>query len=95
MELFSTLDNALSQKAEETLNQFASRQKSRRCADSATQLGNPDAQIDTDVIGAFAVSRSSCFAACTVRAFGAEMTARAQLRLMFLSLRRLRNFIRH
>ena len=69
MELFSTLDNALSQKAEETLNQFAAVKKAD--VQLQTQLGNRKAQIGINVIGAFAESQSSAFG-WQVRAFGAE-----------------------
>ena len=67
--MFSVLDNALSQKAEDTLTEFAAVKK----ADIRlqTQLGNRKGQIAANVIGAFVESQSSAFG-WQVRAFGAE-----------------------
>ena len=69
MELFSTLDNALSQKAEDTLTEFAAVKKAD--IQLQTQLGNRKGQIAAQVIGAFAESQNSAFG-WQVRAFGAE-----------------------
>ena len=69
MELFSTLDNALSQKAEETLTEFAAVKKAD--VQLQTPLGNRQAQIGINVIGAFAESQSSAFG-WQVRAFGGK-----------------------
>ena len=68
-ELFSALDNALSQKAEDTLTEFAAVKKAD--VQLQTQLGNRKGQIAANVIGAFVESQSSAFG-WQVRAFGAE-----------------------
>ena len=69
MELFSVLDNALSQKAEDTLTKFAAVKKAD--IQLQTTLGNRKGQIAANVIGAFAESQNSAFG-WQVRAFGAE-----------------------
>ena len=69
MELFSVLDNALSQKAEDTLTEFAAVKKAD--VQLQTQLGNRKGQIAANVIGAFAESQSHAFG-WQVRVFGAE-----------------------
>ena len=69
IELFSALDNALSQKAEETLTEFAAVKKAD--IQLQTPLGNRKAQIGINVIGAFAESQSSAFG-WQVRAFGGK-----------------------
>ena len=68
MELFSTLDNALSQKAQDTLTEFAAVKKAD--VQLQTQLGNRKGQIAAQVIGAFAESQNSAFG-WQVRTFGA------------------------
>ena len=69
IELFSALDNVLSQKAEETLTEFAAVKKAD--VQLQTQLGNRKGQIAANIIGAFAESQNSAFG-WQVRAFGAE-----------------------
>ena len=73
MELFSALDNALSQKAEETLTEFAAVKKAD--VQLQTQLGNRKGQIAANIIGAFAESQSSAFG-WQVRAFSAKDNGR-------------------
>ena len=92
MELFSTLDNALSQKAEETLNQFAAVKKAD--VQLQTQLGNRKAQIGINVIGAFAESQSSAFG-WQVRAFGAENNSKGANAGIFFRRVDGETFIRH
>ena len=67
--MFSVLDNALSQKAEDTLSEFAAVKKAN--VQLQTQLGNRKGQIAANVIGAFAESQSHAFG-WQVRVFGAE-----------------------
>ena len=67
--MLSALDNALSQKAEETLSEFAAVKKAD--VQLQTQLGNRKGQIAANIIGAFAESQNSAFG-WQVRAFGAE-----------------------
>ena len=67
--MFSALDNALSQKAEDTLTEFAAVKKAD--VQLQTPLGNRKAQIGMNIIGAFAESQNSAFG-WQVRAFGAE-----------------------
>ena len=67
--MFSALDNALSQKAEDTLTEFAAVKKAD--IQLQTTLGNRKGQIAANVIGAFVESQSSAFG-WQVRAFGAE-----------------------
>ena len=67
--IFSALDNALSQKAEDTLNEFAAVKKAE--VQLQTQLGNRKGQIAANIIGAFAESQSHAFG-WQVRVFGAE-----------------------
>ena len=69
MELLSALDNVLSQKAEETLTEFAAVKKAD--VQLQTQLGNRKGQIAANIIGAFAESQNSTFG-WQVRAYGAE-----------------------
>ena len=69
MELFSALDNVLSQKAQETLTEFAAVKKAD--IQLQTQLGNRQGQIAANIIGAFAESQNSAFG-WQLRAFGAE-----------------------
>ena len=67
--LLFALDNALSQKAQETLNEFAAVKKAQ--VQVQTPLGNRQGQIAANIIGAFAESQNSAFG-WQVRAFGAE-----------------------
>ena len=63
------MDNALSQKAEETLTEFAAVKKAD--IQLQTTLGNRKGQIAANIIGAFAESQNSAFG-WQVRVFGAE-----------------------
>ena len=67
--MLSALDNALSQKAEETLTEFAAVKKAD--IQLQTPLGNRQAQIGINIMGAFAESQNSAFG-WQVRAFGGE-----------------------
>ena len=69
MELFSALDNVLSQKAEDTLTEFAAVKKAD--IQLQTQLGNRQGQIAANIIGAFAESQSTAFG-WQVRVYGGE-----------------------
>ena len=69
IELFSALDNVLSQKAEDTLTEFAAVKKAD--IQLQTPLGNRKAQIGINIMGAFAESQSSAFG-WQVRAFGGK-----------------------
>ena len=69
IELLSALDNVLSQKAEETLTEFAAVKKAD--VQLQTPLGNRKAQIGINIMGAFAESQSSAFG-WQVRAFGGK-----------------------
>ena len=69
IELFSALDNALSQKAQDTLTKFAAVKKAD--IQLQTPLGNRKAQIGMNIIGAFAESQNSAFG-WQVRAFGGK-----------------------
>ena len=69
IELFSALDNVLSQKAEDTLTEFAAVKKAD--IQLQTPLGNRKAQIGINIMGAFAESKSSAFG-WQVRAFGGK-----------------------
>ena len=69
MELFSALDNVLSQKTEDTLSEFAVVKKAD--VQLQTPLGNRQAQIGINIIGAFAESQNSAFG-WQVRAFGGK-----------------------
>ena len=69
MELFSALDNALSQKAQDTLTEFAAVKKAD--VQLQTPLGNRQAQIGINIMGAFAESQNSAFG-WQVRAFGGK-----------------------
>ena len=63
------MDNALSQKAEDTLTEFAAVKKAD--VQLQTQLGNRQGQIAANVIGAFAESQSTAFG-WQVRVYGGE-----------------------
>ena len=67
--MLSALDNALSQKAEDTLSEFAAVKKAD--VQLQTQLGNRKGQIAANIIGAFSDSQHHAFG-WQVRAFGAE-----------------------
>ena len=67
--MLSALDNALSQKAQDTLTEFAAVKKAD--IQLQTQLGNRKGQIAANIIGAFAESQNSAFG-WQVRVFGAE-----------------------
>ena len=69
MELLSALDNVLSQKAEDTLTEFAAVKKAD--VQLQTQLGNRQGQIAANIIGAFADSQSTAFG-WQVRVYGGE-----------------------
>ena len=69
MELFSALDNVLSQKAQDTLTEFAAVKKAD--VQLQTQLGNRQGQIAANIIGAFAESQSTAFG-WQVRVYGGE-----------------------
>ena len=69
MELFSALDNVLSQKAEDTLTEFAAVKKAD--VQLQTPLGNRQAQIGINIMGAFAESQNSAFG-WQVRVYGGE-----------------------
>ena len=69
MELFSALDNVLSQKAQDTLTKFAAVKKAD--VQLQTPLGNRQAQIGINIMGAFAESQNSAFG-WQVRAFGGK-----------------------
>ena len=69
MELFSALDNALSQKAEDTLTEFSAVKKAD--VQLQTPLGNRQAQIGINIMGAFAEKQNSAFG-WQVRAFGGK-----------------------
>ena len=71
--MFSALDNALSQKAEDTLTEFSAVKKAD--IQLQTPLGNRQAQIGMNIMGAFAESQNSAFG-WQVRAFGAENTTK-------------------
>ena len=63
------MDNALSQKAEDTLTEFAAVKKAN--VQLQTQLGNRKGQIAANIIGAFAESQNSAFG-WQVRVYGGE-----------------------
>ena len=67
--MFSALDNALSQKAEDTLTEFAAVKKAD--IQLQTPLGNRKAQIGINIMGAFAESQNSAFG-WQVRTFGGK-----------------------
>ena len=69
MELLSALDNVLSQKAEDTLTEFAAVKKAD--VQLQTQLGNRQGQIAANIIGAFSDSQSHAFG-WQVRVYGGE-----------------------
>ena len=69
MELFSALDNVLSQKAEDTLNQFAAVKKAE--VNFQTSLGNRQGQLGINLIGAFAERQNNAFG-WQVRVYGAQ-----------------------
>ena len=69
IELFSALDNALSQKAEETLTEFAAVKNAE--VQLQTSLGNRQGQLGINLIGAFAESQNLGIG-WQVRAFGGQ-----------------------
>ena len=69
IELFSALDNVLSQKAEDTLNQFAAVKKAE--VNFQTSLGNRKGQLGINLIGAFAERQNNAFG-WQVRVYGAQ-----------------------
>ena len=69
IELFFALDNALSQKAEDTLNQFAAVKKAE--VNFQTSLGNRKGQLGINLIGAFAERQNNAFG-WQVRVYGAQ-----------------------
>ena len=73
IELFSALDNALSQKAEDTLNQFAAVKKAE--VNFQTSLGHRKGQLGINLIGAFAESQNHGIG-WQVRVFGGEKSSK-------------------
>ena len=69
MELFSALDNALSQKAEDTLTEFAAVKKAE--VNFQTSLGERKGQLGINLIGAFAERQNNAFG-WQVRVYGAQ-----------------------
>ena len=69
IELLSALDNVLSQKAEDTLNQFAAVKKAE--VNFQTSLGNRKGQLGINLIGAFAERHNNAFG-WQVRVYGAQ-----------------------
>ena len=69
IELFSALDNVLSQKAEDTLNQFAAVKKAE--VNFQTSLGERKGQLGINLIGAFAERQNNAFG-WQVRVYGAQ-----------------------
>ena len=69
IELFSALDNALSQKAEDTLTEFAAVKKAE--VNFQTSLGNRKGQLGINLIGAFAERQNNAFG-WQVRVYGAQ-----------------------
>ena len=69
IELFSALDNALSQKAEDTLTEFAAVKNAE--VQLQTSLGNRQGQLGINLIGAFAESQNLGIG-WQVRAFGGQ-----------------------
>ena len=69
IKLLSALDNALSQKAEDTLNQFAAVKKAE--VNFQTSLGNRQGQLGINLIGAFAESQNHGIG-WQVRVYGAQ-----------------------
>ena len=69
MELFSALDNVLSQKAEDTLTKFAAVKKAE--VNFQTSLGNRKGQLGINLIGAFAERQNGAFG-WQVRVYGAQ-----------------------
>ena len=69
IELFSALDNALSQKAEDTLSEFAAVKKAE--VNFQTSLGNRKGQLGINLIGAFAERQNGAFG-WQVRVYGAQ-----------------------
>ena len=69
IELLSALDNVLSQKAQDTLTEFAAVKKAD--VQLQTQLGNRQGQIAANIIGAFADSQSHAFG-WQMRVYGGE-----------------------
>ena len=69
IELLSALDNVLSQKAEDTLNQFAAVKKAE--VNFQTSLGERKGQLGINLIGAFAERHNNAFG-WQVRVYGAQ-----------------------
>ena len=69
IELFSALDNVLSQKAQDTLNQFAAVKKAE--VNFQTSLGERKGQLGINLIGAFAERQNNAFG-WQVRVYGAQ-----------------------
>ena len=69
IELLSALDNVLSQKAEDTLNQFAAVKKAE--VNFQTSLGHRKGQLGINLIGAFAERQNNAFG-WQVRVYGAQ-----------------------
>ena len=69
IELFSALDNVLSQKAEDTLNQFSAVKKAE--INFQTSLGERKGQLGINLIGAFAERQNNAFG-WQVRVYGAQ-----------------------
>ena len=69
IELFSALDNVLSQKAEDTLTEFAAVKKAE--VNFQTSLGNRKGQLGINLIGAFAERQNNAFG-WQVRVYGAQ-----------------------
>ena len=67
--MLSALDNALSQKAEDTLNQFAAVKKAE--VNFQTSLGHRKGQLGINLIGAFAERQNNAFG-WQVRVYGAQ-----------------------
>ena len=67
--MFSALDNALSQKAEDTLDQFAAVKKAE--VNFQTSLGHRKGQLGINLIGAFAERQNNAFG-WQVRVYGAQ-----------------------
>ena len=69
IELFSALDNVLSQKAQDTLTEFAAVKKAE--VNFQTSLGNRKGQLGINLIGAFAERQNNAFG-WQVRVYGAQ-----------------------
>ena len=73
IKLFSALDNALSQKAEDTLSEFAAVKKAE--VNFQTPLGNRQGQLGINLIGAFAEKHNNAFG-WQVRVYGGEKSSK-------------------